>query len=143
MNGTQAPPKTTFFGLYDRARSFDLRPPYQLPARYLDRIQKLDLATPLNFVSSTDVIGGNSGSPVINRDAELVGLVFDGNIESLVGNYVYEEERNRAIAVHSAAILEALRKLYDAGALADELTSGGAARGSEPRAVASGYVTQR
>ena len=123
MNGTQAPPKTTFFGLYDRARSFDLRPPYHLPARYLDRMQKLDLATPLNFVSTCDVIGGNSGSPVINRDAELVGLIFDGNMESLVGNYVYEEERNRSIAVHSAAILEALRKLYDAGALADELTS--------------------
>lgn len=121
MNGTQAPTRTTLYGLYDRAYSFDLRPPYELPARYLERKEKLDLATPLNFVSTCDIIGGNSGSPVINRNAELVGLIFDGNIESLVGNYVYSAERNRAVAVHSAAMIEALRKLYDAGALADEL----------------------
>ncbi len=122
MNGTQAPPKTTFFGLYDRANSFSLKPPYHLPTRYAERLQKIDLTTPLNFVSTCDIIGGNSGSPVINSKGELVGLIFDGNIESLVGNYVYEEERNRAVAVHSAAIIEALRKLYDADGLAAELT---------------------
>jgi hypothetical protein len=121
MNGTQAPPMTTFYGLYDRAYSFGLKGPYALPARYLERKNALDLTTPLDFVSTCDTTGGNSGSPVINRRAELVGLLFDGNIESLVGDFVYSEENNRSISVHSAAMLEALRKLYDASALADEL----------------------
>jgi len=121
MNGTQAPSRTTFYGLYDRAYSFDMKPPYELPARYLERKTRLDLSTPLNFVSTCDITGGNSGSPVINRQGELVGLIFDGNIESLVGDYVYVEENNRAVAVHSAAMIEALRKLYDAEALANEL----------------------
>ena len=128
MNGTKAPPHTTFYGLYDRALGFDDKPPFNLPARYQQRRQKLDLATPLDFVSSTDVVGGNSGSPVINRQAELVGLVFDGNIESLVGDYVYDGTKNRTLAVHPAAMIEALRKLYDAGALADELTGKAAKR---------------
>jgi hypothetical protein len=123
MNGTQAPPHTTFYGLFDRAYSFGLKGPYALPARYLERKNALDLTTPLNFVSTCDTTGGNSGSPVINRQAELVGLIFDGNIESLVGDYVYNEENNRSISVHSAAMIEALRKLYDAGPLADELQS--------------------
>ncbi|MGD1156242.1 MAG: S46 family peptidase [Terriglobia bacterium] len=121
MNGTQAPPKTTFYGLYDRAYSFDLKAPYNLPERYLERKTKLDLAAPVDFVSTCDIIGGNSGSPVINKQGELVGLIFDGNIESLAGDYAYSEVTSRAVAVHSAAIIEVLRKLYDAGALADEL----------------------
>ena len=121
MNGTQAPPMTTFYGLYDRAYSFGLKPPYNLPARYLERRTRLDLAGPLDFVSTCDIIGGNSGSPVINRQGELVGLIFDGNIESLVSDYVYSEVSNRAVAVHSGAIIEALRELYDASSLADEL----------------------
>ena len=121
MNGTQAPPNTTFYGLFDRAYSFGLKGPYELPARYLECKNALDLTTPLNFVSTCDTTGGNSGSPVINRQAELVGLIFDGNIESLVGAFVYNEENNRSISVHSAAMIEVLRKLYDAGALADEL----------------------
>ena len=121
MNGSKAPYKTTFYGLYDRAHSFDLAPPFNLPARYSEGIGKLDLATPVDFVSTCDVVGGNSGSPVINRNAELVGLIFDGNIESLAGDFVYDEETNRAVAVHSAAMIEALRKLYGAGKLADEL----------------------
>jgi len=121
MNGTQAPPMTTFFGLYDRAYSFGLKPPYNLPARYLERRTRLDLAGPLDFVNTCDITGGNSGSPVINKQGELVGLIFDGNIESLVGDYVYYEVNNRAVAVHSGAIIEALRELYDASPLADEL----------------------
>ena len=121
MNGTKAPAKTTFYGLYDRAYSFDMKPPFQLPQRYMERKDKLDLSTPLDFVNTCDIIGGNSGSPVINREGELVGLIFDGNIESLVGDYVYNEENNRAVAVHTAAMSEALRRIYDAGSLADEL----------------------
>ena len=121
MNGTRAPWKTTFHGLYDRALSFDLKPPYQLPQRYVDRQAKLDPSTPLNFVTTNDIIGGNSGSPVVNRAGELVGVIFDGNIESLVSNFVYEAERSRAVAVHAGAITEVLRKLYDAGTLADAI----------------------
>jgi hypothetical protein len=121
MNGTQAPYKTTLFGLFDRAYSFDLKPPYHLPDRFVRARDRLDLATPVNFVSTADIIGGNSGSPVVNRRGELVGLIFDGNIEQLVANFVYDDERGRAVAVHPAFILEALRKLYDAAHLADEL----------------------
>ena len=121
MNGTVAPSKTTFYGLYDRANSFNMQPPFDLPQRYIDRKDKIDLTTPLNFVSSLDVVGGNSGSPIVNKKGELVGLVFDGNIESLVGAYVYDEEKNRTVGVHSQAMIEALRKLYDAIPLADEL----------------------
>ena len=124
MNGTQAPPWTTFYGLYDRAYSFGLKDPYELPARYMEGKKSLELSTPLDFVNTCDIIGGNSGSPVVNRKGELVGLIFDGNIESLVGDYVYSGEKNRAVAVHSAAIIEVLRKLYDAGALANELEGG-------------------
>ena len=121
MNGTIAPPKTTLFGMYDRSASFDNKPPFELPKRYADRRGTLDLSTPMNTVTTHDITGGNSGSPVVNRAGELVGLIFDGNIESLVGRFVYSEEANRSIAVHSAVIIEAMRKLYDAGPLADEL----------------------
>jgi len=120
-NGTIAPPFTTFYGLYDRAASFSNKPPFDLTPKQVAGRDKLDLSTPLDFVATGDIIGGNSGSPVVNRDGELVGLIFDGNIESMAGDFVYDGTKNRAVAVHSAGMIEGLRKLYNAGALADEL----------------------
>ncbi len=121
---TLVPFKTTFYGLYDRAFGFGETPPFNLPARWREGRPKLDLATPINFVYTADTIGGMSGSPVINRNAEFVGINFDSNLQKLSNRYWYieEEEGSRAVAVHSAGILEALRKLYDAGDLAKELT---------------------
>jgi hypothetical protein len=121
MNGTEAPPRTTFYGLYDRSYGFDGKEPFQLPARYSDRRGRINLSVPLNFVSTCDTVGGNSGSPILDRNGEIVGVLFDGNIESLVGTYVYNEVDNRSVAVHTAGMTEALRNIYDAGALADEL----------------------
>jgi hypothetical protein len=123
MNGTQAPAKTTYYGLYDRAMSFNNQPPFDLPDHYRNAMKDLDLSTPLDFVTTNDVVGGNSGSPVINKEGEIVGLIFDGNIESLVGDYVYDIESNRSVAVHTAAMTEALKKVYGASKLVDELTS--------------------
>lgn len=120
---TLVPYKTTFFGLYDRARSFEEKPPYDLPTRYREGRDALDLATPLNFVYTADTIGGNSGSPVINRNGELVGLNFDSNIQKLPNRYWYVEEAEggRAVGVHSAGIIEAMRKLYGADKLVKEV----------------------
>jgi len=120
-NGTVAPPFTTFYGLYDRAASFSNQPPFDLTPKEAANHDKLDLSTPFDFVSTGDIIGGNSGSPVVNKEGELVGLIFDGNIESLAGDFVYDDTKNRAVAVHSAGMIEGLRKLYGADALADEL----------------------
>jgi len=121
MNGTKAPYKTTFYGLYDRSLGFDNKGPFELPKRYVDGREKLDLTTPLDFVTTNDIIGGNSGSPVVNRNGDIVGLVFDGNIESLVGDFVYDSTANRTVAVHTGAMTEALIRLYGAQALVDEM----------------------
>ena len=95
--------------------------PFILPKRWIDAKPRLDLDVPLNFCSTNDVIGGNSGSPVINKNAEIIGVIFDGNLASLGGDYGYDGRVNRSIAVHSAAILDALEKIYGATRLAAEL----------------------
>ena len=122
MNGTEAPYKTTFFGLYGRANDFDFKPPFNLAKKVSAAREKIDLTTPLDFVTTNDIIGGNSGSPVINRAGEIVGLVFDGNIESLVGDYVFDETANRTVAVHTAGMTAALEKIYNVPAIVRELT---------------------
>mgnify|MGYP001770796039 FL=1 len=121
---TLVPSKTTFFGLFDRAQSFNEKPPFDLPERIKASRERLNLAVPLNFVYTADTIGGNSGSPVINKRGELVGLNFDSNLQKLSNRYWYidESEGSRAVGVHSAGILEALRKIYDAEELIRELT---------------------
>ncbi len=120
-NGTEAAFKTTLYGLYDRSLGFDQQGAFALPDRFWERQDQLDLSTPVNFVCTCDAVGGNSGSPVFNKNAELVGVLFDGNIESLPGRFMYDETKNRSVCVHSAYMTEALRKLYDAEKLADEL----------------------
>src|SRR5262249_44779490 len=105
--GKPVPPMTDFAGAFARATGRD---PFALPKSWLSAKDKLDLSTPLNFVTTNDIIGGNSGSPVIDREGRIVGLIFDGNIHSLGGDFAYDPKDNRAVAVHSAAIPEALTK---------------------------------
>jgi hypothetical protein len=119
---TKVPHKTTFNGLYERNAAFDNKAPFHLPKRWFDKQKSIEMSTPLNFVCTADIIGGNSGSPIINKDAEVVGLIFDGNIESLPGNYWYDARYNRAVGVHSAGIIEALKKVYGEDELAKEIT---------------------
>ncbi len=117
-DGKMVGPFTTLGGLFERATGHD---PYDLPQRWYAAREKLDLTTPFNFVATTDIIGGNSGSPMIGREREVVGLVFDGNIHSLGGEYWFDITKNRTIAVHSAAILEALAKVYGGERIVREL----------------------
>ena len=121
-NGKKVAPFTTLGGLYDRSTQFKAEFPYNLPPRWLEKKSAVDLKTPFNFVSTDDIIGGNSGSPTINKNGELVGLIFDGNIQSLVGDFIYDESVNRAISVDVRAMNEVLRKVFDANQIADELT---------------------
>jgi hypothetical protein len=120
-NGTHAPAFTTFFGMYDRHYGNPANPDWALPARWLNPPPGFDLRTPLDLVATNDIIGGNSGSPMVNARGEIVGLIFDGNIESLPGDFIYDSERNRAVAVHSQGILAALRDVYRATRLVTEL----------------------
>lgn len=121
-NGEKIPWATTLGGTYQHAAEHDNKEPFDLPKIWTDRKSQLNLSTPFNFVSTADIIGGNSGSPVINREGELVGIIFDGNIQSLVLDYIYSDKESRAVAVHSAGIMEALRKIYQANRLVAELT---------------------
>ena len=123
-NGTVAPAHTTFHGLYDRHYSNPGADEWALPERWLNPSSDFDPSTPLNFVSTADIIGGNSGSPVLSRDLEIVGLVFDGNIQSLPGDYIYMSALNRSVAVDARGILEALEDIYGAARIVEELTGG-------------------
>jgi hypothetical protein len=122
-NDKKVTPYTTLGGLYARADSFKQEFPYNLPPRWLEKKSSIDLKTPFNFVSTNDIIGGNSGSPTINKNGELVGLIFDGNIQSLVGDFMYDESVNRAISVDSRGMLEVLKKVFGANDLVAELTA--------------------
>jgi hypothetical protein len=120
--GEKIPWATTLGGTYEHAAAHDNKDAFELPKIWTERKSKLALSTPFDFVSTADIVGGNSGSPVINRQGELVGIIFDGNIESLVSDYTYTDQVARAVAVHSAGILEALRKVYEADRLVTEIT---------------------
>ena len=119
-NGTQAPVVTTFAGLYDRSYSFGNKAPWNLPARWANPPAEL-LKQPMCFISTNDIIGGNSGSPMINKNREAVGLVFDGNMESLPGSFIFVPETNRAVSVHAGGIIAAMRYIYKADRLVQEL----------------------
>jgi hypothetical protein len=120
-NGQPIPPWTTIGGAFEHEATHGGKDPWKLPDRWHARKDQLNLQTPFDFVCTADIIGGNSGSPVINRDAELVGVIFDGNIQSLTSRYFYSDEVARAVSVHAGAVLEALRNIYDADRLVDEL----------------------
>jgi V8-like Glu-specific endopeptidase len=94
-----------------------------LPESWIKAKDQLDPNKPMNFITTTDVVGGNSGSPIINKEAEIVGIVFDGNIHSLGGSYWFDESKNRTVSVHGETIMEALRKVYRATRVVDELSA--------------------
>lgn len=123
-DGKTVPPITTIAGLYERAQEMKHQPPFDLPQSWVKRKSRLDLKTPYNFVSTADIIGGNSGSPVVNRAGEFVGIIFDGNLPSLPWDYAFSDKQGRATSVHSAAIIEALNKVYGTKELARELVNG-------------------
>ncbi len=124
-DGKPVPFFTTLGGLFEKSDRLGNREPFDLPARWRDGKSKLNLQTPLDFCSTADTIGGNSGSPVLNRAGELVGINFDRNRHGLVRNFVYTDVQARHVAVHCQAVIEALTKIYDADALVKELTAAG------------------
>jgi hypothetical protein len=121
QGGDQIPAWTTLGGTFAHEKAHAGQADYVLPASWKAAQEKLNAATPFNFVSTADIIGGNSGSPVVNRAGEFVGLIFDGNIQSLSGNYVYTDRQSRSVSVHSSAIREALQVVYGASNLVQEL----------------------
>jgi len=121
QQGRPIPPWTEIGGLYTHAKAHGDVYPFKVPKLWVERKDQLDLETPFNFVCTADIIGGNSGSPVVNRKGEVVGLIFDGNIQSLVLDFAYNEEQARAVSVHSAGIIESLKKVYQADGLVKEL----------------------
>lgn len=132
-NGKTVKPFTYFSGLYERSVEHGNKFPYNLASRWAEKKSEVDMKVPFNFITTNDIIGGNSGSPTFNREMELLGLIFDGNTQSLVGNFYYDESVNRAVSVDSRGMLEALRKVYGAKEVADELTRQGAAATSSVR----------
>ena len=131
LNGQHVPWFTTLGGAYEHAAKHGSKPPYDLPESWIKSKAALDLKTPFDTVSTPDIIGGNSGSPLINKNAEVVGIIFDGNIESLPWNFIYTDQVARSVSTDSRAIMEALRKIYHADALADELGGGTGKGGSK------------
>lgn len=123
-NGTKAIPRTTFYGLYNRYFGAEGKYPWNLPKRWQTPPEGLDLSTPLNFISTNDIVGGNSGSAIINKNAEIVGLAFDGNVNSIIGNFIYMPKDNRCVAVASQAILAALKYAYKAERIVKEIQTG-------------------
>jgi hypothetical protein len=122
--GQHIDPFTTFAGLYAKAAAMDNQPPFDLTPLWQKRKSRLNMKTPLDFVSTDDIIGGNSGSPVVNRAGEFVGIIFDGNLQSLPWDYAFDEKQGRAISVDSAAIVEALDHVFHADRVVRELTTG-------------------
>jgi Peptidase S46 len=123
-NGTIAPLITTYYGMYDRYYSFNKEFPWSLPERWQNPPKGFDLATPFNFVSTNDISGGSSGSPVLNKNAEVVGIAFDGNIQGLPGDFIYTTDETRCVSVHSVGMMEAFKKVYKIKRLTDELEQG-------------------
>ncbi len=119
--GTIVPYKTNFYGLFSRNAEFDYQDPFNLPQKWKEKEKYLDLSKSLNFVSTADIVGGNSGSPVIDINHQFVGIIFDGNIDSLASTYIYTDDKARAVSVDSAGVIEALLKIYDDNVLVNEL----------------------
>jgi hypothetical protein len=120
-DGKKIPPYTFTAGLYERAAQHAGQPDYTLAPKWVEAKAALDLKTTFNFASTNDIVGGNSGSAVVNKRGELVGLIFDMNIQALPGYFIYDGSVNRTVSVDSRAIIEAMRKVYDAGPLVDEI----------------------
>jgi hypothetical protein len=136
QDGKQIPWFTTMGGAYEHAAAHGSKPPYELPASWIKAKSAIDPKTVYDTASTPDIIGGNSGSPVVNKNAEVVGIIFDGNIESLPWNFVYDDVQGRSIATDSRAIIESLRKIYHADALATELAGPadtGASKAMKPK----------
>jgi hypothetical protein len=119
--GKQIPAHTKLGGAFEHEKVHLQKDPWVLPKSWHAAKEKLNPDIPFNFVSTCDIIGGNSGSPVVSRDGAMVGIIFDGNIESLPGDFYYSDKQARSVSVHIAGVLEAMRKIYNAGHLADQM----------------------